>query len=51
MYKRGFAVQVWVVDDPDEMEELLDLGVDGIFTDNPTIAKQILIRQGLWENN
>lgn len=48
-HRRGMAVQVWVVDDPVEMEYLIDLGVDGLFTDSPSIAKQLLIDKGLWK--
>ncbi|QPK94405.1 glycerophosphodiester phosphodiesterase [Actinomyces sp. zg-332] len=48
-HRRGMAVQVWVVDDPSEMEYLIDLGVDGLFTDSPSVAKQLLIDKGLWK--
>lgn len=47
-HRQGMAVQVWVIDDPEEMEFLIDMGVDGIFTDSPSLAKQILISRGLW---
>jgi glycerophosphoryl diester phosphodiesterase len=30
------------------MEELLDLGVDGIMTDQPAMLKQILINRHQW---
>ena len=45
----GKVVHVWTIDQADEMERLIDLGVDGIFTDRPEILKDVLIRRGLWD--
>ncbi|MBF4162005.1 glycerophosphodiester phosphodiesterase [Nocardioides sp. CBS4Y-1] len=45
----GVHVHVWTIDDPEEMEQLLDLGVDGIFTDRTDVLKGVLVRRGLWE--
>ena len=47
-HERGMAVHVWTIDDPAEMERLLDLGVDGIMTDRPAVLKDVLTRRGLW---
>jgi len=47
-HRRGLPVHVWTIDDPAEMERLLDLGADGIMTDRPTVLKEVLLRRGQW---
>ena len=47
-HSRGMQVHVWTIDDPDEMRMLLDLGVDGIMTDRPSLLKAVLERRGVW---
>lgn len=44
-HRSGLPVQVWTVNDRAEMERLLDLGVDGLMTDRPTLLKQVLIER------
>jgi glycerophosphoryl diester phosphodiesterase len=43
----GLALHVWTVDDPNEMAELVDLGVDGIMTDVPSELAALLKRRGV----
>ncbi len=47
-HRAGLGVHVWTIDDPTVMEQLLDLGVDGIMTDRPSTLKQVLERRGQW---
>ena len=39
---RGIAVQYWTVNDEDEMRRLIEMGVDGITTDNPALLREII---------
>ena len=38
----GLAVYVFTVDGPDDMRRLLDLGVDGLFTNRPDVLRAIV---------
>lgn len=45
--EHGIAVHVWTIDDRDEMARLLDLGVDGIMSDRPSVLAELLAERGL----
>jgi glycerophosphoryl diester phosphodiesterase len=47
-HAHGLQVHVWTINDPDEMRELLDLGVDGIMTDRASVLKAVLQERGEW---
>lgn len=47
-HRLGLAVHVWTIDDAPQMDALLDLGVDGIMTDQPATLKQVLQQRGQW---
>lgn len=47
-HRSGLAVHAWTIDEETTMERLLDLGVDGIMTDRPTLLKEVLERRGQW---
>ena len=46
-HERGLAVKVWTVNDEDRMNQLIDLGVDGIITDYPDRLRAVMAARGL----
>jgi len=42
-HRRNLPVQVWTVDDPEDMRRLLSWGVDGIQTDRPDLLARVLV--------
>lgn len=46
-HANDFAVHVWTISDRATMEELIELGVDGIMTDRPTLLQTVLEEEGV----
>ena len=44
-HERGMGVHVWTVNGKSEMERLRLLGVDGLITDYPVLAREIIYRE------
>lgn len=41
-------VIAWTINDEDQMKMLINIGIDGIMTDNLTLLKKVLIEESLW---
>lgn len=48
-HELGLQIHVWTIDEPAEMHRLIDMGVDGLMTDEPEVLKSVLEARGLWE--
>ena len=46
-HARSIHVHCWTIDDPAEMHRLLDLGVDGVMTDEPEVLRDVFVERGL----
>ena len=46
-HANDLAVHVWTINDQETMEWLVDIGVDGIMTDRPTLLEQVLKQHGV----
>ena len=47
-HRARLHVHVWTIDDEATMSRLLDVGVDGIMTDRPTVLKAVLEARQQW---
>ena len=47
-HERGLKVHVWTINDRATMIRLLDLGVDGIMSDETALLKNVFMERGLW---
>jgi glycerophosphoryl diester phosphodiesterase len=46
--RAGIAVHVWTINDAPTMHRLLDLGVDGIMTDDVDLLREVFVERDLW---
>ena len=46
-HRLGLEVHAWTINEEEEMERLLALGVDGIMTDIPALGHEIISRYGM----
>ena len=46
-HKFNKKVHAWTIDDPKQINELLDMGIDGIMTDRPNLLKLELAKRGI----
>lgn len=49
LHAKDLQVHVWTIDDEPEMDQLFDLGVDGLMTDRPALLKTVMERRGTWQ--
>jgi glycerophosphoryl diester phosphodiesterase len=47
-HRRGTAVHVWTIDDPTVIRWLIDLGVDGVMSDDLVALRDVFRSRGLW---
>lgn len=45
-HRAGVAVHVWTINEREEMVRLLELGVDGIVSDRPSVLAGVLVERG-----
>lgn len=50
-HRHGIRVHVWTINDAPTMDALLELGVDGIVTDQPDVLRDVLRQRGKWEDD
>ncbi|WP_433791497.1 glycerophosphodiester phosphodiesterase [Actinoplanes sp. CA-252034] len=48
LHRLGLQAHVWTIDDPEEMNRLLDMGVDGIMTDRIEVLRDVYAARGFW---
>lgn len=47
-HRLGLQVHVWTINEREQMQRLLDLGVDGLVTDRTRVLRDVLVQRGVW---
>ena len=47
-HKLGLQVHAWTINDESTMHNLIDMGVDGIMTDDCALLKSVLVERNMW---
>jgi glycerophosphoryl diester phosphodiesterase len=47
-HELGKVVNVWTINEAAQMHRVLDLGVDGVFTDRLVVARAVFEERGIW---
>jgi len=47
-HRLGLKVHVWTINEETEMNRLLDLGVDGLISDEAQLLKKVFVERGIW---
>jgi glycerophosphoryl diester phosphodiesterase len=50
-HELGKVVNAWTINDAAEMHRVLDMRVDGVFTDRLDIARSVFIDRGIWRGS
>ena len=45
MHNRNIPLFIWTINDPKKMVEILDNGIDAIFTDKPDLLLDVISRR------